>query len=109
MKNPFNQSLREVQRSSSNEIGLGYGKGKKTKQFSFINKEGNKRSYVDALMRPIVKEYSQKFALSQNENMIDNVPSRHQQLFLGNCYTCNNFGHIARNCKPRVPIGKGII
>ena len=36
------------------------------------------------------------------------MPSKHQQLFLGNCYACNNFGHIARNCKLMVPIGKGI-
>ena len=40
--------------------------------------------------------------------MTDNVSSRHQQLFLGNCYACNNFGHIARNCKLMVPIRKGI-
>ena len=40
--------------------------------------------------------------------MIENVPSRHQQPFLGNCYACNNFGHIARNCKLVVPIWKGI-
>ena len=59
-------------------------------------------------MRPVVKEYSKKFALSQNKSMINNVPSRHQQLFLGNCYACNNFGHIARNCKLMVPIRKEI-
>ena len=35
------------------------------------------------------------------------MTSRHQQLFLENCYTCNNFGHIARNCKLMVPIEKG--
>ena len=28
--------------------------------------------------------------------------------FWGNCYACNNFGHIARNCKLLVPIGKYI-
>ena len=78
------------------------------KQSSFINKEGNKRSYVDALMRSVVKEYSQNFSLPQNKSRINNVPSRHQQLFLGNCYACNNFGHIDRKCKLMVPIGKGI-
>ena len=36
------------------------------------------------------------------------MTSRHQQLFLGNCYTCNNFGHIARNCKLNAPMEKGI-
>ena len=59
-------------------------------------------------MRPVVKEYSKKFALSQNKSRINNVPSRHQQLFLGNCYACKFFGHIARNCKLMVSIGKDI-
>ena len=84
-------------------------KRKEEKQSSFINKEGNKRSYADALMRPVVNEYYQRISLSQNESRTDNVPSRHQQLFLGNCYAYDNFGHIARNCKIMVPIGKGII
>ena len=109
MKNPFNQSFKSssktlddtlsCQRSSTNKTRLGYDNGKKTKQSSFINIEGNKRSYVDALMRLVVKEYNKKFALSQNESRTNNVPSRHHQLFLGNCYACNNFGHIARSCK----------
>ena len=84
--------------SSSKKTGLGYDNGKNIEQSSFINKEGNKISYVDALMRPVVKEYSQKISLPQNKSRINNVTNRHQQLFLGNCYTCNNFGHIARNC-----------
>ena len=92
------------QRSSSNKAGLGYDNGKKTEQPPFINK----RSYANTLMRPVVKEYSQKFSLSQNESRTDNVPSRHQQLFVGKCYSCNNFEHIARNCKLMIPIGKGI-
>ena len=36
------------------------------------------------------------------------MTSKHRQLFLGNCYICNNFGHMARNCKLVVPIEKGI-
>ena len=52
------------QRSFSNKNGLGYNKGKKTEQCSLINKEGNKRSYDDALMRPFVKEYNKKISLS---------------------------------------------
>ena len=36
------------------------------------------------------------------------VIGKHQQLFLGNCYTCNNFGHMARNCKLKTPVEKGI-
>ena len=59
-------------------------------------------------MRQDVKEYSKKISLSQNESRTDNVPSRHQQFFLGSCYVCNNFGHIARNCKLMAPIEKGI-
>ena len=59
-------------------------------------------------MRLVVKEYSKKFALCQNESRTDNVRSRHHQLFLGNCYACNNFGHTTRNCKLKAPIEKGI-
>ena len=36
------------------------------------------------------------------------VTSKHQHLFLGNCYTCNNFGNMARNCKLNTPTEKGI-
>ena len=36
------------------------------------------------------------------------VTSKHQQQFLGNCYTFNNFGHMARNCKIKTPMEKGI-
>ena len=74
-------------------------KQKMSEQSSFINKEGNERSYVNALMRPVVKEYSQKIAPSQNESRTYNVPRRHQQLFLGNFYVCNNFGHKAMECE----------
>ena len=36
------------------------------------------------------------------------MTSKHHQLFLGNCHTCNNFGHIARNCKLKTHVEKGI-
>ena len=72
------------QRSSSNKIWLHYGKENKEEQSSFLNKEGNKRSYVDALMRPVVKEHSEKPSLPQNKIRIENVTSIHKQLFLGN-------------------------
>ena len=36
------------------------------------------------------------------------MTSKHQQLFLGNCYTCNNFGHMTRNCKLKTHVEKGI-
>ena len=90
MKNHFNQRLNKFktlddilsfQRSVSNKTRLGYDKGKKAEQSSFINKEGNKISFVDELMRRVVKEYNKKVSLSQNESRDDYVPSRHQQLF----------------------------
>ena len=59
-------------------------------------------------MRPVIKEYNIKFSLSQNERRTDNVPNKHQKLYLGNCYACNNFGHIARNSKLVVPIWKWV-
>ena len=36
------------------------------------------------------------------------VTSKHQQLFLGNCYTWNNFGHMDRNCKLKTLVEKGL-
>ena len=50
-------------------------------------------------MKPVVKEEIQKIAPSQNESWTDNMPSRHQQWFLGNCYVCNTFGHKAMECE----------
>ena len=62
-------------------------------------------------MSQIKREESKKStSLLQRTYMMPKRPmtSRHQQIFLGNCYTCNNFGHMARNCKLMVPIEKGI-
>ena len=105
MKNPFQSKFKSnsktlddilsCQRSPNNKTELGYDNGKKTEQSCFINK----RSYVDALMRPVVKEYNKNMALSQNKSKTDNLPSIHKQLVLGNCYTCNNFGHKAIDCR----------
>ena len=56
------------------------------------------------------EESNNFFSPLQRTYIIPKIPvtSKHQQLFLGNCYTCNNFGHMARNCKLMVPIEKGI-
>ena len=99
-----------VQRPSSDKYGIGFDKEKKPGYSSFTNEDGNKRNYATALKRLIKKEESKKSVpLLQKIVMIPRgrMTSRHQQLFLGNCYTYNNFGHIARNCKLMVPIEKG--
>ena len=50
---------------------------------------------------------SQKSApSSHNKDKTDMIPkepmtSRYQQIFFGHCYSCNNFGHMARECKLR--------
>ena len=31
--------------------------------------------------------------------MVPKRPNRYQQIFLGHCYSCNNFGHKALNCR----------
>ena len=62
-------------------------------------------------MSQIKREESNKYAspLQRTYMMLKRpVTSKHQQLFLGNCYTCNNFGHMARNCKLKTPVEKGI-
>ena len=60
----------------------------------------------------IKREESNKSAsLLHRKYMIPKRPvtSKHQQLFLGNCYTCNNFGHMDRIRKLNTPVEKGII
>ena len=62
-------------------------------------------------MSQIKREESKKSASPlQRTDMMPKRPviNKHQELFLGNWYTCNNFGHIDRNCKLMVPIEKGI-
>ena len=57
------------------------------------------------------KEESKKYVSPlQRTYMIPKRPvtSKHQQLFLGNCYTCNNFVHMDRNCKLKNPVEKCI-
>ena len=75
------------------------------------DKDGNQRTYVVVLMSQIKREESKKSASPlQITEMIPKRPvtSKHQQLFLGNYYICNNFGHMARNCKLKIHVEKGI-
>ena len=62
-------------------------------------------------MSQIKREESKKYAsLLQRKYMMLKIPvtSKHQQLLLGNCYTCNNFVHMDRNCKLKNPVEKCI-
>ena len=100
-----------VQIPSSDKSRFGYDKEKKPGHSSCTNQDGNKRSYAVALKSQIKREESKKYSpLLQISDMMPKRPmaSRHQQLFLGNFYTCNNFGHIARNSKLMVPTEKCI-
>ena len=69
------------------------------------NQGRNKRSYAAALKSPIQKEEIKKSALSSHDKDRTNVmprrqlTSRYQQLFFWHCYSYNNFGHKALNCK----------
>ena len=99
-----------VQIPSSDKYGLGFDK-EKPGYSSCTNQYGNKRSYVVVLMSQIKKDESKKYISPLQ--IIDMIPkrpmtSKHQQLFLGNCYTCNNFGHMVRNCKLKNLVEKGI-
>ena len=98
-----------VQRSSSNKSGLEFDKEKKPRYSSCTNQDGNKRSYATLLMSQ--REESKKYVSPlQKIDMMPKRPvtSKHQQLFLGNCYTCNNFGHMGINCKLKPLVEKGI-
>ena len=74
---------------SSDKDGLGY----------------NKNIYVVAIMDPIGKEGSQKCAPSaHNKDRTNMMPRRpmkikYKHIFFDHCYSCNNFGHMARECK----------
>ena len=53
-------------------------------------------------MSPIKKKDIQKSAPPLHKrNMMPRRPMtrRYKQIFLGHCYSCNNFGHKALNCK----------
>ena len=83
-----------VQIPSRNKSLLGFDKEKKPGYSSCTNKHGNKIIYVDVLMSQIKRDESNKFAspLQRTDIMPKRpVTSKHQQLFLGNCYTCNIF------------------
>ena len=100
-----------VQRPSSDKSRLGFVKENNPEYSSSTNKDGNKRSYAVVLKSPIKREESKKSGpLLQRTDMIPKIPmtSKHQQLLLGNCYTCNNFGHMARSCKLNIPMEKRI-
>ena len=99
-----------VQIPSSDKCGLRFDKGK-PEYSSYTNQDGSKRIYAIVLMIQIKREEIKKStSLLQRTDMMHKRPvtSKHQQLFLANCYTCNNFGHMYRNCKLKTPVEKGI-
>ena len=94
------------QKPSNDKTGLGYDNERNSKFSSFTNRErDNRRGCANVLKSPI--KHSQNFVPSYHYNdrtgMILKRPrtSRVQQIFLGRCYTCHNFGHMARECKLR--------
>ena len=91
--------------SLRDKSGLGYDKEKKPKCSSLTNKGRNKGSYAVALRIPIQKEEIKNYApFSHDKDRTNVMPrrlmtSRYQQIFFGHCYSCNNFGHKALNCR----------
>ena len=87
--------------ASGDRSGLGFNKEKKPECFSSTNQGRNKKSYVEALEIPVKKEDSKKVAPNSQDkkrnNMAPKRPNRYQQIFLGHCHFCNNFGHKAVN------------
>ena len=83
---------------------LGYEKVKKPQYSSITNQSGNERSY-DAIKSPIRREESKKYVSSSHDedraNEVSKIPMsiRYQQIFLGHCYSCNNFGHKSLKCR----------
>ena len=90
---------------SRDKSRLGYDKENKTECSSLTNQGINKRSYFAALKSPIKREENKKYVLPSHDRDKSNVmtrrpmTSRYQQIFFGHCYSCNNFGHKALNCR----------
>jgi hypothetical protein len=104
------------QRSPSNKTGLGYDQKKFNKGSNFTYQEINKnpKSYATTLQSSFRKQESkirtdlkqQKYVLPSEKNEYrwntitrKTPPKRHQNIFLGYCFSCNNFGHKAVHCK----------
>ena len=69
------------------------------------NQGGNTKIYAEALKSPVKKEESKKASLSSQEknknNISPKIPNRYLQIFLGYCYSCNNFVHKALNSRTK--------
>ena len=109
IKSKFENSSRilndilNIQRTSSGRSGLGFNKEKKLQCFSHTNQGENKKNYAEALMSPVKKEENNRptpnSQYKQRNNMVPKRPNRNMQIFLGHCYSCNNFGHKYLNCR----------
>ena len=76
---------------------MGHEKGMKSEQSSPTIQDGNKKRYADVLKDSVEKGDSKKSNSFQNERRTNKIPRRpvtniNLQVFLGNCYVCNNFG-----------------
>ena len=84
---------------------MGFVKEKKPKKFPITNKKGGKKSYAEILKTPAKRKVNKKDGLiSQDENRNNigpKIPNRYLQIFLGYCYSCNNFGHKDLNCRTK--------
>ena len=96
------------QRPSSDRYVLGFVKEKNPEIFPVTNQEGSKKSYAEVIKTPAKKEGSKKVGLiSQDKNRNNTTsrrPNRYLQIFLGQCYSCNNFGHKALNCRTKTKV-----
>jgi hypothetical protein len=102
--------------SSSNKSGLGYDQKKSNKGSNSTSQKTDKnpKSYAVSLQSSFKKEERKikidsnqhKSALPSKENEYRKntttrrtPPKRYQHLFLGYCFSCNNFGHKALHCR----------
>ena len=79
--------------SSNDKAVLGFEKGKKPGYSSSIKDE---RSYDVASKKKERKKFT---PFLQRTDMMPRrtMTSRNQHIFLGHCYSCNNFGHKSLN------------
>ena len=98
------------QRASGDRCGLGFIKEKKPDIFPVSNQEGSKKSYAEVLTTPAKKERSKKDGLiSEDKNRINlepKRPNRYLQIFLGDFFSCNNFGHKALNWRTQSKVSE---
>jgi hypothetical protein len=102
------------QRSPTDKTGLGYDNSSEMENTDKEDNkdEGNSRSYANSLRSGINNQeefeeqqehntfsWNKRSEFRRHETPRRSLPIRYENIFLGHCYTCRNFGHKEIHCK----------